>query len=413
MIRASNLVVRLATAFTLLAGLANADGLRLRLEYSSNIAASSASSLSTALVFQNRSNGAGSARLMWDKSLGDFRFEIASHLFYTQGDNIAYGTALAPFLPAPASTTLFNLTQVWQSNGNTSLTNTIDRLSVSYANTNFVLRVGRQAITWGSGMVFHPSDIVAPFSPSAIDTSYKPGADMVYAQYLFDNGADIQAIAVPRGVTLGGPVTFTSSTYAIRSQFQVGSLDANLMLARDRGDNVASVGTSGALAGASWNAEYIHWQLASGASHPTWLFNISNFGTIGNMNISYFGEYFHNGFGVASSVPLDSLPASLTKRMSTGQVFLAGSDFLALGLNLQMTPDLSLSPNTLISLNDRSMLAGISVNYTIGDNSNLVFNYSQAFGPVGTEFGGRETTAGSGVYGTAPRSATLQLVHFF
>jgi len=34
-------------------------------------------------------------------------------------------------------------------------------------------------------------------------------------------------------------------------------------------------------------------------------------------------------------------------------------------------------------------------------------------GALGTEFGGRETTSGSGVYGTSSRSATLQLVHFF
>lgn len=409
MIRAASL----ASALLISALPAQADGFRLRMEYSTNGSWSQSTSLDTLLGYQNRKTGSGSARLMWDKSIGSFRFEVHSHMAFSQGDDVAYATALAPFITASVPTTLFDLTTTWHSTSNTNITNTIDRLSVTYSTANFVLKIGRQAITWGSGTVFHPSDIVAPFSPSAIDTAYKPGADMIYAQYLFDNGADVQLIAVPRGTTLGGPIAFSSSTYAIRGQAELGSLDTSLMLARDRGDSVGSLGISGALAGASWNAEYIDWTLTSGARHPSWLLNISNFGTLGEMNISYFGEYFHNGFGVDASVPLDSLPASLTKRMSTGQVFLPGSDFLALGALVQVTADLSVTPNAIISLNDHSALAGFAVNYILGDNTNLVFNYSQPFGALGTEFGGRETTSGSGVYGTSSRSATLQLVHFF
>jgi hypothetical protein len=392
---------------------ANAQDLRIRAQYGLNGAWSQASSLDTALGFQNRTTGSGSARLMWDKSSGPFRFEIHSRLSFSQGDDVALATALAPFIPTPLPTTLYDLTTSWTSNANTSVTNTIDRLSVTYSTDNTVLKIGRQAITWGSGMVFHPGDIVAPFSPNALDTAYKPGADMVYGQVLFDSGADIQLIAVPRGASLGGPILFSASTYAMRGQFQLASLDASLMLARDRGDSVASVGLSGALGGASWNAEYVGWRLADGTSYPSYLFNISNFGTLGAMNISYFGEYFRNGFGVDASIPLDALPASLTKRMSTGQVFLPGVDFLALGAALQVTPDLSISPNAIVSLDDRSALAGVAVNYTLGDNSNLVVNYSQPFGPAGTEFGGRETSAGSGIYATPARSFSLQLVRFF
>ncbi|NOX73340.1 MAG: hypothetical protein GXP03_06885, partial [Alphaproteobacteria bacterium] len=361
------------------------------------------------LGFQNRRTASGSARLMWGKNTGPFRFEIHSRLSFSQGDDVAFSA----FFPVPLPATLFDLTTSWLSNTNTSVTNTIDRLSVTYSTNNMVLKIGRQAITWGSGMVFHPGDIVAPFAPNALDTAYKPGADMIYGQVLFDSGADIQLIAVPRGAVLNGPILFSASTYALRGQFQLASLDASLMLARDRGDSVASVGLSGALGGASWNAEYVGWRLADGTAYPSYLFNISNFSTLGTLNISYFGEYFHNGFGVAAAVPLDALPASLSKRMSTGQVFLPGMDFLALGAALQVTPDLSVSPSALLSLDDRSALASLGVNYTLGDNTNFVVNYSQPFGPVGSEFGGRETSAGSGVYGMPPRSLSLQLVHFF
>ena len=405
--------VSIAALIGVFAGPVFADGLRFRTELSANGAWNDPGSLDAAFGFQNRTTTGASARLMWDKSIGSFLFEVHSHLSFSQGDNVTYAAAATPFSPAPAPATLFDFSSTWLSDTDTLVTNTIDRLSVTYTTPSLVLKLGRQSITWGSGMFFHPSDIVAPFAPNAIDTSYKPGADMIYAQYLFDSGADIQGIIVPRAPTLGGSVDLDFSTIAMRAQFQLASLDAGVMLARDRGDTVASVELSGPLAGASWNAEYVNWTLANGDTQPSWLFNISNFGTIGEMNIAYFAEYFHNGFGVDASVPLDSLPASLSKRMSTGQVFLPGVNFLALGANVQITPDLSITPNALISLGDRSALASLAVNYTLSDSTNLVFNYSQPIGATGTEFGGRETSAGSGIYATPARSTTLQLVQFF
>lgn len=408
MIRAASLF---ALALATLAPAALADGLRVRTAYGLSGSWAAPGSLDVLMGFQNRQLGSGSVRVMWDKSVGPFQVEFHSHLAFSHGDDVKFATALAA--PAPPASNLFDLTQTWQSTGNTTVTNTIDRLSVSFGTPNFYMKLGRQAITWGNGTVFHPGDIVAPFSPTATDTSYKPGADMIYAQYLFDNGSDIQLIAVPRGVTLGGPIVFTSSTYALRASTSLGSLDTSLMLARDRGDSVATLDLSGPLGGASWNAEYVHWALDTGATHSSWLFNISNFGALGEMNIAYFAEYFHNGFGVASSKPVSELPDHLTKRMSTGQVFLGGQDFLALGAQVQITADLSIAPNAIVSLNDHSALGAMVVNYTLGDNTNLMFNYLHPFGAQGTEFGGRETAPSSDTYVGPSKSATLQLVHFF
>jgi len=413
-IKRTLLSASLAVALGLTAFPVMADGFRVRTELSGNLAWSDPASPEFGMGFGQRETLTGSARLMWDKSIGSFSFQIHSHLAFASGDDVALATAIAPFLPpAGPPATYFNLSGTWYQDTDTVLTNTIDRLSVTFTNENLVLKAGRQAITWGSGMVFHPADIVAPFSPNAIDTSYKPGADMLYGQYLFSNGADVQAIVVPRAATFGGVVEEDLSTFATRGQFQLGPLDASVMLARDRGDNVGSLSLSGPLGGASWNAEYVGWQLDTGAYHPSWLINIMNFASVGEMNLSYFGEYFHNGFGVAPGAVMDALPTSLTDRMANGQVFLTGTDYLALGASLQVNPDLSISPNAIVNIQDGSAIAGVNLNYTLGDNTNLVFNYSHPIGALGTEFGGLETSLGSGVYAAPPRSAALQLVHFF
>jgi len=416
-IRASEVFFTVALALVLALGAGGAPALagapRLRTVYSSNGAWNTAGSLDAMLGYRNRTTGTGGLRLMWSASAGSFRFDAATHLAFSQGDNVAYATALAAVLPPAGPTTLFDLTRRWQSNANTSVTNRIDRLSIGFSSDNLVLKIGRQAITWGSGMVFRPADIVSPFAPNTIDTAYKPGADMIYGQFLFENGADIQAIAVPRATALGGPVAFGASTTALRLHGTLGALDANLMLARDHGDTVATLGLGGALGGASWNAEYVDWALASGARVPSWLVNISNFGQLWGRNVSYFGEVYHNGFGVGGATALSALPASLSKRMSAGQVFFAGRDFLALGMNMELSADATLAPNAIVSLNDHSVLAGVTFNYALGDNTNIRFNYTQPIGVVRTEFGGRESAPGSGVFARPARALTVQLIRFF
>ena len=107
------------------------------------------------------------------------------------------------------------------------------------------------------------------------------------------------------------------------------------------------------------------------------------------------------------------ISASLTKRMSTGQVFNAGKDFLALGLQMQINPDLMFAPNAVINLNDGSAIAGLVGNLTLDDNTNLTFSYLHPQGRVGSEFGGRETSAGSGIYLGPSRALTVQLVRYF
>ena len=388
-----------------------ADGFRVRTEAGLTSSTADATSLEADLGFRDSRALTGAARLMWDKSSWPLRFEAHAQLNAAHGSQVALASELMPAEGPPR--TLLDLSGDWSHDPNQAVVGVIDRASFAYTTESLVLKAGRQAITWGSGLFFHPSDIVAPFSPNAIDTSYKPGVDMLYVQYLFDNGADIQTIAVPRAETYGESAASDQSTLAIRGSATLGNLDGALFYARDRGDNVAGLNLSGPLGGASWNAEYVHWRLANGTTHPSWLFNITNFGTLGDWNVSYFAEYFHNGFGVDASVPLDALPANLTRRMSAGQVFFGGQDFLAPGGQLQVTADLSISPSAIISLNDGSKLATVGVNYALGDNTELAFDYFNPFGAEGSEFGGRETSTGSGVFAGPSQSVTLRLVHFF
>ena len=388
-------------------------GQSFRLEIGGTSADSTFNSLDSFLGFPSRNTGTGSARWIASNNLGALQFEAQAVLSFARGDDVALAALAAPLTPAAPPTTLFNLSRTFTPGSNATATVAIDRLSVAYAGPNLVVRAGRQAITWGVGLVFHPGDIVAPFSPGAIDTSYKPGVDMIYAQYLFDSGADVQLIGVPRAAVAGGSVLAAASTYALRFTALSGSLDSSFTLARDRGDTVASFSLSGALGGAAWNAEVVHWALAAGGRQSAYVANLSNSGVIFDRNITYFAEYFHNPFGVASSVALDALPTALSTRLGTGQLFTLGRDFLALGAQILLTPDIVVAPSALISLNDGSAVLAVAANYTLNDNTDLSVNLSAPIGASGTEFGGRETSAASGVFATPARQITVRLVRFY
>ena len=407
MIRATSL----SLVALMVASAAHADT-RFKTEFGFSYGNPDATSYEVALGYDPVSAVSTGARIMTDGGEGDVRFQYHINLAYTEWNAVSLLKLQEASSTAPPAT-LFNLTSKSDVGANGRLTTNLDRAWVSFTTDQTVLKMGRQAITWGQGTVFHPGDIVAPFSPSAIDTSFKPGVDMIYGQYLFDSGADIQAIYVPRPETTGGDVSRDASTLALRGSASLGMIDAALTLAEDRGDQVAALGLSVSLGGLGWKAEVVDWALASGTADPSWLVSVMNFGSLGDWNTTYFAEYYHNGFGTAAATALDALPAPLLKRMSTGQVFYAGSDFLALGGSIGVSPDIGFTPSAIISLEDRSAMVGLAANVTIGDNANLSFSMFKPIGADGTEFGGRETSSGSGIYVGASPSISFMATQYF
>lgn len=371
----------------------------------------SATSIEAGMGYDTLSTFGGGLRVMHDGAEGELRFETHLNLVTQIGDAVSLAKLL-PATPTPPAT-LFDMSESFDLGTEGTLTAVIDRANISYTTDQTVLKLGRQAITWGQGTVFHPGDLVAPFSPLAIDTSYKTGVDMVYGQYLFDNGADIQAIYVPRAATAGGAIDRDSSTFAMRGFTTIGATDLTLTLAEDRGDRAVALGFSGALGALGVKGEIVDWSLASGTAEPSWVLSAMGFGSLGEWSTTYFAEIYHNGFGVSASTPMDALPAPLMKKMAAGHVFYPGKDFIALGGSIAPSPELSLAPSAIISFEDRSALLGLSGNYVLGDNADLSFALFAPVGADGTDFGGRETSAGSGVYMGASPSVSIVATQYF
>ena len=302
-------------------------------------------------------------RVIMDGSEGNSRYEYQMLFDYLRS------SSALPAAPATPPSTMFDMTNTVDIDANSRLTASVERAAVSFTTDYTVLKVGRQALTWGQGLGFNPGDIVAP----AAGASFKPGVDMIYGQYLFDSGADIQAVYVPRPETAGGQISRDNSSLAIRGFTTVGATDLTLTLAEDRGDLVAALGFSGSLGAFGVKGEIVNWDLASGTADPSWVVSAMGFGSLGDWGTTYSAELFHNGFGVA---PGDAMSAELLKKMSTGHVYLANRDYLTLGGSLMISPEFSLAPSAVISLEDQGALLGLSASYVLGDNADMSVSLS-------------------------------------
>lgn len=406
-----------ATALMLAALLAAAsahadDAVHGRLEIGDSESFNRSDSLDALLGTPDHNDSLANLRLIWDPDWGRWSLDVHYFASLEDGETVTLLRAESALVPPPPATWL-NLTDTLDDRGAQLVQQSIDRLSLGYATPNFVIRIGRQALTWGAGLVFRPMDLFDPFSPTATDTDYKPGTDMLYTQYLFADGSDLQVIAVPRGTVPDGGPTANASAFALHYHGTIAGVETTALLARDHGDWTAAAGIAGPLAGATWNLEILPTGVRDGPVLVSALANISDAVTLLDRNATLFAEYFHNGFGVEGDAALATLPDPLRDRLARGELFNLRQDYLAAGLSLEYSPLVTLSPTVIADLDDGSVYLLGAANWSLTDNLVLVAGVQTPFGPRGSEFGGLPLSPGSPVALSPPSQLYLQLRQYF
>ncbi len=371
-----------------------------------------------ALGYERSDEFAGQLRLELKQQWQHWKAEVAWQLDARHGSAVERDNALAiaypPLADTSSDTSYWDLEDTITDSNRTYSSQRLDRLNLSYSNNAVVMRLGRQALTWGSGLVFHPMDLVNPFQPVATDTVYKRGTDMAYLQWLLADGSDIQLVALPHKTRDTQDPDGNQPTTAVFANIAGDTLQWNLLLAKDRADSVLGVGVSGPWAGAVWNLQVIPTYLARHTTRTSVLMNLSNAGTFLDRNITSFIEYYHNGFGESGSeYSLSDLNADLLLRLRRGQLFVSGRDYVSAGATLEWTPLLQLLPTIIFNLQDHSSLVDLQLSRSLGNDTNFKAGLRFAIGGRGTEFGGLETVNGSGLYLARPNQVFVRLETYF
>ncbi len=172
----------------------------------------------------------------------------------------------------------------------------LDRLNLTLKPNWGLVRIGRQAITWGNGLIFNPMDLFNPFPPADIQRDYKVGDDMVLAQVALPRSADLQLLYVVRRDPDTNNAEADRNSLAGLLHFAVGTTEFDIMATRHFDDYVVGFGTSGILGGAAWRLDSTATFLNDGKGQ-----NTKNYvSAVANMDYSWdlVGEKLLWAFGV-------------------------------------------------------------------------------------------------------------------
>ncbi len=252
-----------------------------------------------------------------------------------------------------------------------------------------MIRFGRQAISWGNGLIYTPMDFFNPFDPAAIDKEYKPGDDMLYGQYLQKNGNDLQAVWVIRRNN-NGDVSSDVDSITIKYHGFAGGNEFDLLLAEHYDDKILGLGGITDISDAIWRGDITLSDTRTG-NITSLVTSLSYSWMLRGHNVSAVVEYFYNGFGQSNG---DYSPAALAqntallKRLQRGELYTLGRHYLAVSAMIEMTPLWLLTPNIFINANDGSYLAQLVSNYDLKQEWRLLTALSVPVGATGSEYGG-------------------------
>ncbi len=328
----------------------------------------------------------------WDRWDARIHYELLA----LGGDSLETRRALnaAGLLPSGSVTglpsddrRLFALTDEITDRESLAAVQRLDRFSVGYSGQRLVVRAGRHAVSWGNGLVFYPLDIFNPFSPTAVDKDYKTGDDMLYGQWLFDSGNDLQAILLPRRDPNSHDVESDQSSVVFKYHGIKAGFDYDLLTARHYDETLFGIGLAKDWHGAIWRIDVSVTELNDGGHATSLVTNLDRSWTWIGHNVYGYVEYFRNGVGEADK-NYTTPNMDLLERISRGELYTLGRDYLAAGMQIELTPLLNLFPSMIWNLNDESLFFQLWATYDWKENFLITVGVNLPYGHRGTEFGG-------------------------
>jgi len=356
------------------------------------------------------------ARVVLGVRRGGWSFDVDYQLIGLYGDRVEFTGELPVelrLLYPPLQndrTRLFDLTYVLTDSGKSAVLNRLDRLSGGYTSEKVVMKFGRQAVSWGNGLIYNTMDILNPFDPAAVDKEYKTGDDMLYGQFLRDNGDDLQGVMVFRRNVVTGDVEADVGSLAFKYHGMAGEGEYDALLAKHYGDTLVGAGGNRSVGGAVWHGDLVVTFVEDDAV-PSLVTGLTYSWTWGGKNISGGVEYFYNGFGQADGCySLECLAKNpeLLVRIARGELFTLGRNYIAASAMIEVHPLFSLTPNLFTNVGDPSALLQVVFQNDVRENLVLLSSVNLPIGADGTEFGGLSTDI-PGLYLASGPSLFVQL----
>lgn len=329
------------------------------------------------------------------------------------------GTApLSPFLSPSIDDDwrLFDLTQVLTEKDRYLVYHRLDRLNLTYMPDWGTLRLGRQALTWGNGLIFNPMDLFNPFAPTAVQRDYKIGEDMAYAQLPLGM-AETQLLYLPRRDPETGDLEEEASSYAVKVHAPAGPVEMDVMAARHYGDSIGSLGASGYVGDAAWRIDTVYTHVAEESDRNDFFQIVANMDYAWmwrGRNVYGLLEFYYNGLGLTENYETLLTDKPLRERLARGEWFTIGRYYLAGQVQIELHPLVHLYTTAIVNLSDPSGVLQPQVMWDVVSDWQIIIGGQWNGGDTGTEFGGYPVTAAGSTIHVAPADRVfLWLTYYY
>ncbi|MEJ2033029.1 MAG: hypothetical protein P8Y63_08340 [Deltaproteobacteria bacterium] len=287
---------------------------------------------------------------------------------------------------------LFDLTQIIREDQESVFYQRLDRLVLTRTFDWGEIRAGRQAVTWGHGLLFNPMDLFNPFAPTDIQREYKLGDDLLYVQISKLKSGDLQMLYVPRRDPDTGEVEWDQSSLAGKVHFARGVTEFDLMAAKHIECDVFGLGSVGYIGTAAWRFDAVWTHPNEGDSASDYLSLVSNLDTSWvwwGKNFYGFIEFFYSGIGkVKGDYTAALLDPEITDRLARGELFTVGRFYLDGMVQVELHPLVNLFLTMITNVQDPSGIVLPRLVWDVTENTQLLVGASIPFGAFGTELGG-------------------------
>ncbi len=335
----------------------------------------------------------------------DWSVQTHYELVAQQGDTLKQSNALRQSLPTAAldqlvgpatvddDRRLLNLTRILADGHDHVIYHRLDRLNLTHTSPLATVRLGRQALTWGNGLLFNPMDLFNPFAPTTIQRDYKMGEDMAHALLPVGSG-ELELLYVPRRDPDSGALEDDQTSYAAKWHMAPGTLEVDLMAARHFSDHIVAMGASGYLGQAAWRIDGVYTFLEEDTGQEDFWQLVANFDYAwrwGAKNIYGLIEFYYNGLGLTENYAQALTREPLVERLDRGDLFTLGRTYLGGQLRIELHPLVQASGTVIVNLTDPSGIVQPQLLWDLATDVQLIAGASWHWGADETEFGGFDT----------------------
>ncbi len=287
----------------------------------------------------------------------------------TAADHQLLGTDPAGVIPLPDDgvNRRIDLAHNWHHDDGWASRLQVDRLNAGWSGGWLEVTIGRQAIGFGRILIDSPLDIIAPFSPEALDTDIRPGVDAARLAAYYGQDGQLGAVAVFGDKTAHNSYLLTWADN--RAGIDILALGGEL-----RRRPMAGLGLAGSLGTLGVKGEAAFYQgervgKRDGDLHRHMLMSALEGWYRFDNGLTLIVQYLHNGAGVDD--PADYPAAARSAPLQEGLTTLLGRHYLMAAPSIELHPLVTLNGLLIWNLQDNSWLLRPLVEISLADNLSL------------------------------------------